>query len=912
MIHSKGSIWRKWDLHVHTPFSEGYIGSWKQFEQQLIDAEADVIGINDYFSIAGYRKLREHIDAGNLDLQGKVILPSVEFRMRDVLKNKHMTKSGVNINFHIIFDPDVNLDALELFLKSLSVDGSMIGTKYYDASFLKKYAKVRFEDDVLTPLKKNADFKDKYLIWLPYDEYGGLDEIDPQSDDWVKRGFVNEANLLGSSNEKQIDFFLWRSAVDKNGKPKFTQEQFKEWFEYPRGCIKGSDSHNHLYPVGKLRDSHSNPIERFCWIKGEPCFETLKQIVFEPESRVYIGKKCPIQPTNTIEQITFNVPTNAKISIEQKDGTYKEENFCFAGHNATYELSPYFNTFIGGRGTGKSTILNFIGVNANENQSSLDFWRKLHPSFSSTDQSIFSIDGVTSFEFIGQSQVERFATDKEAFTAAVYKRADSLSENKLSKLGTKLEGDKNALLKLKELEIALRVSERNKQLYEEEKKTLAKSLKIVESEDYKAITDGITEKSNQKNDLSAWRETVDDLRETVEGIRADHVSDEAEEHEDDQETEFASLSEPYQAAYESAQKHIETAYSDLEPNQFNDVVKQETLLDGEVEKLEVELSGLLEKSGLSEENILQVKGAPQRLVKLNEEISKLKSTIETSKKELEKYDSKLLKLVGSKEEFESAIKGAIQPLVSTLHLQSLDNNQEDIKEIGLVYYFDTKSAWEDIADALIEEFAEEYEFDGRTDSLREFIVKNQKVFGGGHDEVTKFLVKEKSNSNYITYLRDIFATEVNFKIFRALRDIHLNDATEYKKIQVLYDDRDIENASFGQKCTSVIVILMLFGNNPLVIDEPEAHLDSSLIANYLVPLIKKNKINRQIIFATHNANFVVNGDAEKIFILTNNGSSIKCAETVIEDLSTRKELLKLEGGKDAFRKRSDKLSIIQR
>jgi len=56
----------------------------------------------------------------------------------------------------------------------------------------------------------------------------------------------------------------------------------------------------------------------------------------------------------------------------------------------------------------------------------------------------------------------------------------------------------------------------------------------------------------------------------------------------------------------------------------------------------------------------------------------------------------------------------------------------------------------------------------------------------------------------------------------------------------------------------------MLGNTPLVIDEPEAHLDSSLIAKDLVELVKNVKINRQLIFATHNANFVINGDAELI------------------------------------------------
>jgi ABC-type cobalamin/Fe3+-siderophores transport system ATPase subunit len=130
-----------------------------------------------------------------------------------------------------------------------------------------------------------------------------------------------------------------------------------------------------------------------------------------------------------------------------------------------------------------------------------------------------------------------------------------------------------------------------------------------------------------------------------------------------------------------------------------------------------------------------------------------------------------------------------------------------------------------------------------------------------------------------------------------------------KIIQVKYDNRDVEQASFGQRCTAVVVILLLFGNYPLIIDEPEAHLDSSLIANYLVPLLKEKKSDRQIIFATHNANFVINGDAEKIFILKNESGETEVIETTIEDITNREELLKLEGGKEAFEKRGEKLNI---
>lgn len=83
-----------------------------------------------------------------------------------------------------------------------------------------------------------------------------------------------------------------------------------------------------------------------------------------------------------------------------------------------------------------------------------------------------------------------------------------------------------------------------------------------------------------------------------------------------------------------------------------------------------------------------------------------------------------------------------------------------------------------------------------------------------------------------------------------------------------------------------------------------------LISDYLVELIKEQKHHRQIIFVTHNANFVVNGDAELIHILemdTNNRTKI--TSTTIENFETRGNLLALEGGKEAFEKRERKYEL---
>ena len=159
-------------------------------------------------------------------------------------------------------------------------------------------------------------------------------------------------------------------------------------------------------------------------------------------------------------------------------------------------------------------------------------------------------------------------------------------------------------------------------------------------------------------------------------------------------------------------------------------------------------------------------------------------------------------------------------------------------------------------------------------------------------------------------LRDFFAIPLNFALLQVEAEQKLMDFGAYGRIRVSYDGKPVENSSFGQRCTAAIVILLLLGNTPIVIDEPEAHLDSALIANYLVELIKTAKLNRQIIFATHNANFVINGDAELVHVLTmGNDKLSKIQSITIEDLTHRGQLLALEGGREAFLKREHRYGI---
>lgn len=123
--------------------------------------------------------------------------------------------------------------------------------------------------------------------------------------------------------------------------------------------------------------------------------------------------------------------------------------------------------------------------------------------------------------------------------------------------------------------------------------------------------------------------------------------------------------------------------------------------------------------------------------------------------------------------------------------------------------------------------------------------------------------------------------------------------------------KDLENLSTGQKATAVLLLILLGSEAPLVIDQPEDDLDNRFIADVIVETMRDEKQNRQLIFSSHNANIPVLADAELIVGLTTEVED-GVERTIIPaeyrgsiDTRTVSELVKeiLEGGKDAFETR---------
>ena len=121
----------------------------------------------------------------------------------------------------------------------------------------------------------------------------------------------------------------------------------------------------------------------------------------------------------------------------------------------------------------------------------------------------------------------------------------------------------------------------------------------------------------------------------------------------------------------------------------------------------------------------------------------------------------------------------------------------------------------------------------------------------------------------------------------------------------------LEDLSTGQKATAVLLLLLLESDAPLIVDQPEDDLDNRFITEGVIPKMREEKRRRQFVFSTHNANIPVLGDAELILGLTAKGeadegkASIKSEHMGSIDAQPVRDLVEdiLEGGRDAFETR---------
>jgi len=123
--------------------------------------------------------------------------------------------------------------------------------------------------------------------------------------------------------------------------------------------------------------------------------------------------------------------------------------------------------------------------------------------------------------------------------------------------------------------------------------------------------------------------------------------------------------------------------------------------------------------------------------------------------------------------------------------------------------------------------------------------------------------------------------------------------------------RSIQEGSPGQKTAALLAFLLSYGEEPLILDQPEDDLDNHLIYDLIVTQLREVKRHRQVILVTHNANIVVNGDAELVIALAaRHGETRKECEGSLQEKLVRETICAvMEGGRKAFEERYRRIAL---
>lgn len=766
------------------------------------------------------------------------------------LRLDYANKDDESLDLHILFSETITKTEIERLLNNIECNVSGNSKKISDLlSEDFKFAVVNFDKLFECLESESLNLQGKYLVGF------------------LSRG---KGNARSSSNFEKIAnkaHFLIHSINSQDNIDK--DKEF--WQQHNKPILQSSDAHN-LETIGS----------KFSWIKAKPSFDGLKQVIYEIE-RVYIGKESPPSPLYKLEKVQLDFDKNTVWNNEKKD------TFCFADFNKPLYFSPYFTCIIGGRGSGKSTLLNLI---ANKIDKLDDENKRKLPTDNKT-KIILEPNAIDNIEFLAQNEIEEFATNSVKFTQAIFERLDKNSEMKLHKQEQEI-GERIKVFD-EQIKLLLQRNSLHKKL-KVKKQELERQNNIIQTfndKTYLTNKGKLQEIGKKLLELNSSKERLKTLFNSLKEINTTH----------------STIDEPqnmYDKVLNESLSKIENLIQTIKNADYQKEKDEIATLEKDKKEIEEQIYKYLQDKGLSENNIQDLKNVGEIIEATKNDINNMKLEIKGIKQKI--IDFKIDEIDKIIKDFSQLVKVELDK-INELFKAVASDYHKDIKTIKIEY--SQNDVFEIICNEFIEILKQYFQIDIREkvtfkSYIKELELNNpNSTFKDIRDKINNF-VKTTETSKI---LKEIFNNKMLFSVYHLLILKNLRNIKNVKNFSAYYDEKILSNASFGQRCTAVIVILLALGNNPIIMDEPEAHLDSSLIANYLVELIKKQKKDRQIIFATHNANFVLNADAELIIKLSNDNNKNTAQSFSIEDSENREDLLKLEGGKEAFKKRERKYEI---
>lgn len=305
--YKRGSEWRKWDLHIHTPETkknDQFEGAtpeeqWEKYVETINNSNEDiaVIGITDYFSIENYFRFKKLVNEGTITKRFELIIPNIEIRVLPV------TGSATPINLHCIFNPSIDLDIVDRFLaklkfnysgsdysatrpelirlgKALPGNSMLVGKAALEAGISQYVVSI---DIVRSIFEKDAKLRENTIIVVSNKSTDGASGIRRHADffittsqsqlDATRWSIYQFSDAIFSSSESDVLYFTALGPDDRG--------VVIEKCGALMPCFHGCDAHEN----NKIFKPDQN---RFCWIKADPTFEGLKQTLYEPGDRVRI------------------------------------------------------------------------------------------------------------------------------------------------------------------------------------------------------------------------------------------------------------------------------------------------------------------------------------------------------------------------------------------------------------------------------------------------------------------------------------------------------------------------------------------------------------------------------------------------------------------------------------------------
>lgn len=347
--NKSGSLWRPWDLHLHCPgtkLSNAYGDPsdddvWNRYIDNLETSPVQVFGITDYFSCDTFFELVRRYEARKPDSK-KVFFPNIELRLAQTI-----SADGSHPDIHVIFDNDPSIcgrDQLVRFLTHLETQSTDTGNVKRSCSDLQSpddfAAATVTLDDLLEALRRTFGKANPYLLVFPANNDGmrSTDKSSPRKVALADR--IDRECQIFFGNQRNTDFFL-------------RDDRYETGRSNPKPVVCGSDAHSF---ADLERLSGDVPGFPGTWIKADTTFNGLKQITYEPESRVFIGS----QPDVLTRQEQDKTKFLNKLRIDQIDGYDERNGRWFKG--IELPLNPELTAIIGNKGSGKSAIVDIIGL----------------------------------------------------------------------------------------------------------------------------------------------------------------------------------------------------------------------------------------------------------------------------------------------------------------------------------------------------------------------------------------------------------------------------------------------------------------------------------------------------------------------------------------------------------------------